>query len=219
MGRDLFRAVVHGVRTSTTVVVWVTGLSAMIGLAAGAVAGYLGGAVDRLLLRATELVQSIPRFFLALLVLSVFDRSLRNLVLVLGFTSWTLLARVVRAETLSIRTRGFVESSRSSGATGSRILLRHVLPNVFPTAAVVVALGASRVVLLEAGLAFLGLSDQNQMSLGLLVNNAQNYLDQAWWMSVFPGSAIAFMVLGINFVADALTDALNPLLERTEAAT
>lgn len=214
LGRDLFSAVVHGVRTSMTVVVWVTVISALIGVVVGAAAGYRGGLFDAAMMRLTELVQSIPRFFLALLVLTVFDRELRTVVLVLGLTSWTLLARVVRAEALSIRTRSFVESARSYGAGDVRIILRHVLPNVLPTATVIISLGASRVILLEAGLAFLGLSDPNQMSLGLLINNAQQFLQQAWWMSVFPGTAIAIAVLGINLLADTLNDVLNPLLRQ-----
>ncbi|CAA9229364.1 MAG: Dipeptide transport system permease protein DppC [uncultured Acidimicrobiales bacterium] len=219
LGRDLFSTVVHGVRTSMTVVLWVTLISALLGLAVGAVSGYKGGLVDRALMRLTELFQTIPRFFLALLALSVFDRSLRNLIIVLGLTSWTLLARVVRAETLSIRTREYVESARSSGASDLRILLWHVLPNILPTAVVVISLEASRVILLEAGLAFLGLSDQNRMSLGFLINNAQEFLEQAWWMSVFPGAAIVVAVLGINLLADSLNDVLNPLLRREVTAT
>lgn len=212
LGRDVFNAVVHGLRTSMTVVLWVTLISALIGVTVGAVAGYRAGVVDRALMRLTELFQSVPRFFLALLAMSMFDRTLRNLIIVLGLTSWTLLARVVRAETLSLRTREYVESARAAGASDVRILLRHVLPNVLPTATVVISLGASRVILLEAGLAFLGLSDQDQLSLGFLINNAQQFLEQAWWMSVFPGFAIVLAVLGINLLADTLNDVLNPLL-------
>ena len=219
LGRDLLGAVVHGVRTSMTVVLWVTVILALIGVTVGAVSGYRGGLVDRALMRLTELFQSIPRLFLALLALSLFDRTLRNLIIVLGVTSWTLLARVVRAETLSIRTREYVESARSNGASDLQILLRHVLPNILPTATVVISLEASRVILLEAGLAFLGVSDQDQMSLGFLINNAQQFLEQAWWMSVFPGAAIVLAVLGINLLADTLNDVLNPLLRREVTAT
>ncbi len=216
LGRDVFDAVVHGMRTSMTVVLWVTAISALIGVTVGAVAGYRSGIVDRALMRLTELFQSIPRFFLALLAMSLFGPTVRTLIIVLGLTSWTLLARVVRAETLSIRTREFVESARSSGGNDVRILLHHVLPNILPTAIVVISLGASRVILLEAGLAFLGLSDQDQMSLGFLINNAQQFLEQAWWMSVFPGLAIVLAVLGINLLADTLNDVLNPLLGRDQ---
>ncbi len=217
LGRDLFRAVVHGMRTSMTVVVWVTVISAVIGLTIGAVAGYRAGVVDRALMRVTELFQTIPRFFLALLAMSLFEPTLRTLIIVLGLTSWTLLARVVRAETLSIRTREYVESARAAGGNDVHILVHHVLPNILPTAIVVISLGASRVILLEAGLAFLGLSDQDRMSLGFLINNAQQFLEQAWWMSVFPGVAIVLAVLGINLLADTFNDVLNPLLRREPA--
>ena len=218
LGRDLFSAVVYGLRTSMTVVAWVTVISTVIGVAVGAVAGYAGGLVERGLMRLTAVFQTVPRFFLALLVLELFGRTQQNLIVLLGVTSWTLLARVARAETLSIRSREFVGAARAYGASAPRILRRHVLPNIASTVVVVVSLNASRVILLEAGLAFLGLSDQNRMSLGFLINNAQPYLEQAWWMSVFPGLGIAFAVLGINLLADTLNDVLNPLRPEEQAA-
>ena len=212
LGRDMFRAVVHGVRTSMAVVLWVSVISAVIGIAVGAVAGYRGGIVERVLMRLTEYFQAIPPFFLALLVLALLGRTLQNLILVLGLSSWPLLARVVRADALTLRTREYVQASRSFGASTTRILLRHVIPNLLPSALVVISLNASRVILVEAGLAFLGLSDPNQMSLGFLINNAQQFLQQAWWMSVFPGVTILFAVLGINLLADSLNDVLDPLV-------
>lgn len=219
LGRDLFSAVVYGLRTSMEVVLWVTAISAVVGVAIGAVAGFVGGLLERALMQLTGLFQTIPRFFLALLVLELFGRTQQNLILLLGLTSWTTIARVARAEALTIRSREFVGAARSYGAPGGRILVRHVLPNLAPSAVVVVSLNASRVILLEAGLAFLGLSDQNKMSLGFLINNAQLYLEQAWWMSVFPGLGIVAAVLGINLLADTLNDVLNPLgLEEQAAA-
>lgn len=211
LGRDLFSAVVHGLRTSLAVVVGVTIISAVIGLGVGAVAGYRGAVVERALMRLTELFQTVPRFFLALLVLELFGRTQRNLVLLLGLTSWTLLARTTRVEASSLRTREYVGAARSYGASHLRIVARHMLPNLAPTALVVVALNASRVILLEAGLSFLGLGDPSKMSLGFLIQNAQPFLEQAWWMSVFPGLAIVLAVLGINLLADALNDVLDPL--------
>lgn len=212
LGRDVFRAVVQGVHTSMTVVLWVSLISAVIGIAVGAVAGYFGGLVERAMMRLTEFFQAIPRFFLALLALTLLGRTQQNLILVLGLSSWPLLARVVRADALSLRTREYVQASRSFGASTPRILLRHVIPNLLPSALVVISLNASRVILLEAGLAYLGISDPNQMSLGFLINNAQQFLQQAWWMSVFPGVAILLAVLGINLLADALNDVLDPLV-------
>lgn len=212
LGREMFRAVVNGVRTSMTVVLWVTVISGVIGVAVGAIAGYAGGYVERSLMRLTEYFQSIPPFFLALLALALLGRTLQNLILVLGLTSWTLLARVVRADALSLRSREYVQAARSFGASAPRILLRHVVPNLLPSALVVISLNASRVILVEASLAYLGLGDPNQMSLGFLINNAQQFLQQAWWLSVFPGVAILLAVLGINLLADSLNDVLDPLV-------
>ena len=212
LGREMFRGVTNGVRTSMTVVLWVTVISGVIGIAVGAVAGYAGGLVERSLMRLTEYFQAIPRFFLALLALALLGRTLQNLILVLGLTSWTLLARVVRADALSLRSREYVQAARSFGASVPRILLRHVVPNLLPSALVVISLNASRVILVEASLAYLGLGDPNKMSLGFLINNAQQFLQNAWWMSVFPGLAILLAVLGINLLAASLNDVLDPLV-------
>lgn len=208
LGRDVFDAVVHGARTSIVVVLGVSVLASIIGLTVGILAGYRGGWVDDLLMRITELFQSVPRFFLVLLIVALFGAGLDNLIYVLAFTSWPTLARVSRAEVLSVRDRTYVEAARSIGASDWRIALRHVLPNVLPTAMVVIALTGSRIILLEASLAFLGLGDPAVMSWGYLVSNAQRFLRVAWWMSVFPGLAIAITVLGINLMSDALNDVL-----------
>ncbi len=210
-GRDILRAVVHGARTSMTVVAAVVIMSLAIGLAVGMVAGYTGGFVDSLLMRITEIFQSVPRFFLAILVVALFGAGLDNLILLLGLTSWDLLARVIRAETLSLRRQEFVDAARSIGASRGRILLRHILPNVLPSAVVVASLLGSRVILIEAALAFIGLGDPNAVSLGSLLDNAQQFLSVAWWMSAFPGVAIALAVLGLNLLGDAVNDLLNPL--------
>ena len=134
LGRDIFDAVVHGARTSMVVVLGVSAIASVIGLAVGIVAGYRGGWIDDLLMRITELFQSVPRFFLVLLIVALFGAGLDNLIYVLAFTSWPTLARVSRAEVLSVRDRDYVEAARSIGATDRRIVLRHVLPNVLPTA-------------------------------------------------------------------------------------
>jgi peptide/nickel transport system permease protein len=208
LGRDMVAAVVHGARTSMVVVLAVVAIAAVIGMVVGIVAGYRGGWVDDVLMRLTEVFQSVPRFFLVLLIVAMFGGGLDNLIYVLAFTSWPTLARVTRAEALSVRDREYVEAARSIGATDRRILFRHVLPNVLPTALVIIALTGSRIILLEASLSFLGLGDPSVMSLGYLVNNAQRFLRVAWWMSVFPGLTIAIAVLGINLMSDALNDVL-----------
>lgn len=210
LGRDIAHAVVHGLRTSIVVVLWVVAIATVIGLVIGVVSGYLGGFVDDALMRFTELFQTIPRFFLVLLVLALFGSGLDNMILVLGLTSWPMLARVVRADALSLRERPFVEAARSLGSKNSRILVRHILPNVVPAAVVVTALLASRVILLEASLSYLGLGDANAMSLGFLVANAQRFIRGAWWMSVFPGAVLALAVIAVNLLADGLNDTLTP---------
>ncbi len=215
-GRDMLRAIVHGTRTSMTVVAWVLAMSFVIGLAVGILSGYRGGLVDDVLMRLTEMFQSVPRFLLALLVVGLFGAGLDKLVLLLGLTSWTLLARVVRAETLSIKRREFVEAARAIGASDRRIVARHVVPNVLPAAIVVVSLEGSRVILIEAALSFIGLGDPNQVSLGYLLNNAQSFLEVAWWMSVFPGVAIVAAVLGLNLLGDAVNDLLDPQVASTK---
>ena len=219
LGRDIFSAVVAGARTSMTVVVAVSVISAAIGLAVGAVAGYRGGLVDDGLMRVTEMFQSVPRFFLALLVVALFGSGIGNLILLLGVTSWPLLARVVRTETLSLREREFVGAARALGASNARILIGHILPHVVPAALVVIALMGSRVILLEASLSFLGLGDPSAMSWGLLANNAQRFMRVAWWLAVFPGLAIVVAVLGLNLLSDAVNNALNPHLRRRPAAS
>jgi peptide/nickel transport system permease protein len=215
LGRDMLSGVVHGARTSLVVVLGVSAIASVVGLAVGVVAGYRGGWVDDVLMRITELFQAIPRFFLVLLIVALFGAGIDNLIWVLALTSWPTLARVTRSEALSLRDREYVDAARSIGATDRRIVLRHILPNVLPTALVVIALTGSRVILLEASLSFLGLGDPSVMSWGYLVSNAQRFLRVAWWMSVFPGLAIAISVLGINLMSDALNDVLAGPSNRT----
>jgi peptide/nickel transport system permease protein len=152
----------------------------------------------------------VPRFFLAVIVIALFGPGIDRLVLLLGLTSWPWIARVVRAEVLSLKQREFVEAARSLGAGQSRVLLREVLPNALPPIVVAVSLNAASVILLEAGLSFLGLGDPDVVSLGYLANNAQRFLRIAWWMAAFPGAAIALAVLGLNLLGDGLNDVLNP---------
>lgn len=212
LGRDLLSGVIQGAQTSLGIVIWVTVISLLVGVLLGTVAGFVGGVVDDAVTRLAELVQSVPRFFLAIVVVTWLGRSSHNLIVLLGLTSWPLLARVVRAETLSVRGRDFVEAVRSLGASNTRIVVRHVLPQTLPAALVVVTVTASRIILLEASLAFLGLTDPNVMSWGNLINNAQSYLRQAWWMSVFPGAAIALGTIGLNLLSDGINDLLSSSL-------
>ena len=215
LGRDIFSGIVHGTRTSLTVTLAVIVIASVLGVGVGAVAGYRGGNVDDLLMRGTEAVQIVPRFFLAVIVIALFGPGLDRVVVVLGVTSWPAIARVVRAETLSLVRREFVDAAHALGAKTWRILLRHVVPNALPTALVVISLNAASVILLEAGLGFIGLGDPRSISLGYLANNAQRFLRVAWWMTVFPGATIALAVLGLNLVGDALSDLADPRRRRS----
>jgi peptide/nickel transport system permease protein len=208
LGRDLLAGIVHGARTSLLVVLGVTALTALLGVTIGAVAGYRAGGIDDVLMRLTEFVQVIPRFFLAVLVIALFGPGLDRLVLVLGLTSWPAIARVVRAELLSLARREFVEAAHALGAPARRVLIRHILPNALPAAVVVVSVNAGAVILMEAGLGFIGLGDPGVISWGYLANNAQRFLRVAWWMALFPGLAIALGVLGLNLLGDALNGLL-----------
>lgn len=204
LGRDVFSAVVHGARASSVIAVVSAALIGGLGLAVGTISGYRGGLVDDGLMRVTELVQVLPRFFLAVIVVALFGPGIDRIVLVIGLTSWPALARIVRAEVLSVRGQDYVDSARALGATQARILRRHILPGVIPLSIAFLALAVAQVLLVEASLGFIGLSDPTVMTWGLLAGNARDFFRTAWWLAVFPGLAIAVAVLGLNLVGDAV---------------
>lgn len=209
LGRDLLSAVLYGARTSLLVAAAVGALAFALGAGVGLVSGYRGGRLDDLLMRATELVQVLPRFFLAIVAIALFGPGLDRIVIVLGVTSWPVLARVIRSEALSLRSLDFVRAAEASGASAWRIIFRELLPNALPSAMVVLGLLLGQVLLIEASLGFLGLGDPNVVSWGGLAGQAQSYLRVAWWLPLFPGLAIAATVLGFNLLGDALSDALG----------
>ena len=209
IGRDVFSGVVHGARTSLFVASAVTLLAFACGAVVGMSAGWRGGLLDDGLMRVTELFQVVPRFFLVVVAVALFGPGIDRIVLALGLTSWPVLARVMRGEVLAMRELDFVAAARASGATVRRILWRQLLPNVMPSAAVLLGLLFGQVILVEASLGFLGLGDPNALSWGLLAGQAQGFLRVAWWLPVFPGLAIAVAVLGINLLADAYAGVLG----------
>jgi peptide/nickel transport system permease protein len=208
LGRDLLSGILFGARTSLLVAGSVGVITLLIGVVVGGVSGFAGGVVDDALMRFTELLQVLPRFFLAIVAIALFGPGIDRLIVVLAVTSWCLLARVLRAEVLSLREREFIEAARAVGASAPRILLRHLLPNALPAALVYLGLILAQVILLEASLGFLGLGDPNAISWGYLAGQAQRFLRTAWWLSFFPGMAIVVTVLGINLLVDAINDAL-----------
>jgi peptide/nickel transport system permease protein len=212
LGRDIFSAILHGARVSLLVGLISTSIATLIGVTIGGVAGYVGGLTDDLLMRLTELFQVIPRFFLALIVVALMGSNIWLIVLVLGLTFWTGTARLLRAQVLSIRTREYVLAARVIGVSERGILLRHVLPAALPPVITHAALQVGGAIVIEAGLSFLGLGDRNVVSWGALLNDAQQFVRTAWWMSAFPGLAITLTVLGLNLMVDGLNEAWNPRL-------
>jgi len=210
VGKDIFAGVLYGARTSLTVG-FLAGLTALtIGVVAGALAGYYGGIVDSVLMRFAEFVQIMPRFFLAILIVAFLGGGLEKIILVIGGLSWPEVARIVRAQFLSLKERELVEAARAVGYGDWHIMVREILPNALPPAIVQASLGISEAILLEAGLAFFGLSNPDMASWGEMLNRAQPYLRSAWWMSVFPGGAIFITVLCFNVIGDGLNDMLSP---------
>lgn len=202
LGRDLFSAVVHGARTSLLVSVCVAIPAACIGLIVGMTAGYMGGWVDGALMRVTEFVQIIPRFFLAIVVLAIFGDGYRNLVFVLAISSWPVIGRAIRSQVLVVRELPYVEASKMLGAKVPRVLRREVLPSMWSTLSVMSGLLVADVILIEASLSFLGLGDPNRASWGRLAADAQQHLRSAWWLALFPGVAIVIAVMGANLIVD-----------------
>lgn len=204
LGRDVFSLVVHGGR-ATLLVGLLTGALA-VGLAAviGGVAGLFGGVVDDVLMRVAEMIESVPRFFLAIVMATIFGPSMIVIVVLLGATFWPESARLVRAEILSLRSRDFVLAARSMGHGELRILRRHVLPNAMPVLMVAGALCVGWAVLTQAGLAFLGLADASTASWGSQLQVAQPFILLSWWPAVFPGVAISLLIISVNLFADGL---------------
>ncbi|GAC1325484.1 MAG: ABC transporter permease [Chloroflexota bacterium] len=212
LGRDVWAELVFGARVSLTVGILAAISAVLVGTVVGAVAGYAGGWVDATLMRLAEFFQVLPRFVLALIVVALFGTGLGKLVAVIGLLSWPQTARLVRSGFLSLREAPFVDAARVGGMPASAIIFKEILPNVLAPIVVSGSLDIAAAILLEAGLGFFGLGDPNLVSWGSMLNAAQQYLRQAWWMSVFPGLGISVSVLAFNVVGDGLNDALNPRL-------
>ncbi|KTT27510.1 peptide ABC transporter permease [Pseudacidovorax intermedius] len=210
LGRDVWARVVHGSRISLIVGVASALLAVAVGVVVGALAGYFGGLLDAVLMRTAEFFQTLPRFVVALIVIALYGTSVAKMVMVIAALSWPQLARVVRASVASLRQSQFVEAARVAGMGHGGIILREILPNVAAPIIVLGSLDIAMAILIEASLSFFGLGDPNLVSWGTMLNEAQQYLRDAWWTSVFPGLAIALTVLGFNLLGDALNDALNP---------
>jgi peptide/nickel transport system permease protein len=210
LGRDVLSGVLYGARVSLLVGLAAAGGAVLIGVGVGAAAGYWRGRVDEALMRMTEWVLVVPQFLIVLVVAAIFGADLRLVVLVLAVVGWPGAARLTRAEFLALGDREFVVAARSLGASDARIIGRQILPNALPPIVVAGSLQIPAAILAEASLRFLGLADPHVLSWGGMLNQAQNFLQQAWWMPLFPGAAIFLTVLSFNLAGEALNEMLDP---------
>jgi peptide/nickel transport system permease protein len=219
LGRDVLSAVVWGLRVSLLVGVCSAVISVVLGICIGAPAGYFGGRLDGWLMRATDAFMVLPTFFLILIVVAVFGGSIWKLIAMIGITNWPPIARVVRAEFLSLREREFVGAAKAVGVGHLLIMGRHILPNALPAVIPTASLRTAGAIITEASLSFLGVGDPNVISLGQMLMHALQFMRMAWWTAMFPGLIIFITVLALNLIGDGLSDALNPRIrQRREAA-
>ena len=213
-GRDELSRLLYGARISMLVGFIAMAIGLTIGVLIGSIAGFFGGFVDAVLMRLTDGMLAIPYFFLILIVVAVFGSSVRNLILVIGLTSWMAIARIVRSEVLRLKGQEFVIAAESIGVSSGRILARHIVPHAVPSIIVAATLGIANAILLESALSYLGVGVRPpEASWGNMLSNSQAYLWNNPLLPVYPGVLIFVSVLAFNFVGDALRDALDPRLK------
>jgi peptide/nickel transport system permease protein len=212
-GRDVLSRILYGARISLAIGFIATAISITLGTMIGAVAGFFGGKIDAALMRFTDMVLAFPRLVLLIMIVALFEPSLTVIIAVLGLTQWPGTTRIVRGDVLSLREREFVQAARALGMGRARIIMRHLIPNVMAPVIVTATLGIGNTIVLEAGLAFLGLGIQPPTpTWGSMVADGRDNLIGAWWVATFPGLAIVLIVLAFNLVGDGLRDALDPRL-------
>ena len=215
IGRDVLSRVLYGARVSLAVGFVSVGIAAIIGILLGAVAGYRGGLVDAAIMRVVDLMLVFPRFFLLLAVLAFLKPSIWTIMVVIGLSGWMGVARLVRAEFLTLREREFVVWSESIGASAARVVFRHILPNALAPVLVAMTLGIPAAILTESGLSFLGLGVQPPYATwGNILTDGKDALEIAWWMTLYPGLAILITVLSYNLLGEGIRDALDPRLRQ-----
>ncbi|MBI3581672.1 MAG: ABC transporter permease [Nitrospinae bacterium] len=210
LGRDVLSRMIYGARISLMVGFVSIGIATVIGVIIGAVSGYYGGMTDEIMMRFVDVMLTFPVFFLILAVIAILEPNIVNVMIVIGLTGWMGVARLVRAEFLSIKERDFVVAVRSIGQRDALIIFKHILPNAMAPVLVSATLGVAGAILTESALSFLGIGVQPPTpSWGSILTEGKNYIEFAWWLSLFPGLAILFTVLGYNLLGEALRDALD----------
>jgi peptide/nickel transport system permease protein len=213
-GRDILAGIIRGAGVSLTIGVVAAVSSTAVGVAVGAVAGYYGGVIDDILMRATEYFLTIPSFVLALVLVAIFSPTVITVTTAIAVVSWPSVARLVRGEFIAHRGREYVQACRSIGMSDGEIILFQILPNALPSVIVIASLPVATAILTESGLSFLGLSDPSTVTWGYMIGVARTALFVAPWMIASPGIAILITVLAINLVGEGLNDALNPRLKK-----
>ena len=214
LGRDVAADIAYGSYVSLLVGAVSTAAALAFGVVLGGLAGYAGGWVDDAIMRFTEFFQTVPSFILAVVLVAIFTPSITSIVVAIAIVSWPPVARVVRAEFMTLRTREFVQAAEVLGRSRFAIVFREILPNALSPIIVLASLMVASAILLESALSFLGLGDPNLMSWGFMIGAGRSVIRLAWWMSVFPGVALFLTVLALNLVGEGLSDALNPRLAR-----
>lgn len=212
LGRDVAAGIVHGARTSLLIGIVATVVAVAVGVLIGGISGFFGGWLDEALMRTTELFQTIPSFLFAIVLVAILGPTIGNVIVAISAVTWPPVARLVRGEFLALRAREFVQACVCAGLADWQIIARHILPNCASAIIVTASLMVANAVLIESALAFLGLSDPNVMSWGLMIGAGREALRTAWWVCAMPGIAILLTVLAINLAGDGLNDALNPRL-------